>query len=98
MRDELLTTREVADLLKVPVATLYAWRSRPGGGGPRAVRVGKHLRWRLDDVNHWLLVGGSESQVTPAALRLDRGQQHVSETKRPDEASSKRTSPRGRRS
>ncbi len=48
----LLTVVEVADYLRIPVATLYVWRSH--GKGPRAVRVGRHLRYRLADVERWL--------------------------------------------
>jgi excisionase family DNA binding protein len=50
--DPLMTTMEVAEYLAVPVATLWAWRYR--GEGPRAVKVGRHLRYRAEDVEHWL--------------------------------------------
>ena len=43
--DELLTLPEVADLVRVPVATLRYWRHL--GCGPRSFRVGRHVRyWR----------------------------------------------------
>lgn len=48
----LLTTPEVARYLGIPVATLYQWRTR--GIAPRAVRVGKHLRFRRADVEAWV--------------------------------------------
>jgi excisionase family DNA binding protein len=48
----LLSSDEVARLLVVPVTTLYTWRYK--GTGPRAFRVGKHLRYRLADVLAWL--------------------------------------------
>ncbi len=48
----LLTTDQLAEYLGVPTPTIYAWRVR--GLGPRACKVGKHLRWRQDDVEHWL--------------------------------------------
>lgn len=47
-----LTTGQVADYLSVPVSTLYQWRHR--GIGPRAARVGRHLRYRLSDVDRWV--------------------------------------------
>lgn len=50
--DEWLTPLEVTAELKIPLATLYAWRSR--GQGPRAVRVGRHIRYRRSDVADWL--------------------------------------------
>ncbi|MEA2435265.1 MAG: hypothetical protein QOG54_2722 [Actinomycetota bacterium] len=48
----LLSTQEVARILVVPVTTLYTWRYQ--GTGPKAYRVGKHLRYRLSDVEEWL--------------------------------------------
>ena len=48
----LLSTDEVARILVVPVSTLYCWRYK--GTGPKAYRVGKHLRFRLSDVMAWL--------------------------------------------
>ena len=46
------TAPEVADFLGVPVKTLYTWRTT--SVGPRASRVGKHLRYRWADVESWL--------------------------------------------
>lgn len=51
-RAPLAVTPEVAAYLGVPVQTLYVWRTK--GVGPRAVRVGKHLRYRWSDVEAWL--------------------------------------------
>lgn len=48
----LMTAEEVSAYLVIPVATLYAWRSR--GQGPVGHRVGRHLRYRLSDVDAWL--------------------------------------------
>jgi excisionase family DNA binding protein len=50
--DRLITTRELAEYLQVPVQTIHAWRHR--GEGPRASRVGRHLRFRASDVEKWL--------------------------------------------
>jgi predicted DNA-binding transcriptional regulator AlpA len=48
----LLSTADVARILVVPVTTLYCWRYK--GTGPKAYRIGKHLRYRLADVLAWL--------------------------------------------
>ncbi len=48
----LLTSAEVAELLAVPVATLYKWRY--AGSGPPAIRLGKYLRWDPSEVEKWL--------------------------------------------
>ena len=43
--DELLTMQEVADVVRVPVATLRYWRHL--GTGPRSFRIGRSVRyWR----------------------------------------------------
>ena len=48
----LWSVQDVSDYLRVPVQTLYTWRSQ--GSGPPARRVGKYLRYRPDEVIAWL--------------------------------------------
>ena len=49
----LLTTKDVAELLQIPVKTLNNWRV--DGGGPRFCRVhSKAIRYRLEDVEAWI--------------------------------------------
>lgn len=55
-----LSVRELADREGVPDATVYAWRA--SNKGPRAMRIGKYLRYRLEDVLAW-----EESQLDPKA-------------------------------
>lgn len=50
--DALLTPDDVAAFLGVPPLTLQAWRSRRTG--PRSYRVGKHVRYRREEVEAWL--------------------------------------------
>lgn len=52
MTPTLMTAAEVAEYLRIPLNTLYKWRYE--GAGPRAARVGKHLRYRREDVEVWL--------------------------------------------
>jgi predicted DNA-binding transcriptional regulator AlpA len=49
--DRLWTVQEVSHFLGVPVATLYRWRYL--GVGPKAGRVGRHLRYLPADVISW---------------------------------------------
>jgi excisionase family DNA binding protein len=49
---QLLTARYLAELLQVPAKTIYAWRYK--GQGPPGVLVGRHLRFRPEDVAAWL--------------------------------------------
>jgi excisionase family DNA binding protein len=55
----LLTIDEVADYLGVPARTVEAWRYK--GTGPPGFRIGKHVRYRPEDVDRWL-----EQQADPA--------------------------------
>ena len=50
--DRLLGPEEVAAYLGVPLRTIYRWRSRHEG--PHGYRVGRHVRYRRDDVDRWL--------------------------------------------
>ncbi len=50
--DELLTLPEVADLVRVPVATLRY--SRHHGSGPQSFRIGRTVRYSRSDVFGWL--------------------------------------------
>ncbi|MCH7586179.1 MAG: helix-turn-helix domain-containing protein [Acidobacteria bacterium] len=50
--DRLLTSEDLASFLDVPIKTLYSWRYR--GEGPVGFRVGKHIRYRWTDVEHWI--------------------------------------------
>lgn len=50
--EQLMTVQELAQYLRVPVATIYAWRYRREG--PLGFRVGKHLRYRWPDVEEWI--------------------------------------------
>ena len=43
---------QLSAFLGVPVATIYGWRTR--GKGPVGFHVGKHIRFRREDVEAWL--------------------------------------------
>jgi len=50
--DRLWTVDDVAEYLGVPRGTLYQWSSR--GLGPTPRKVGRHLRYRPEDVEAWV--------------------------------------------
>jgi excisionase family DNA binding protein len=52
MREPLLSRRDVSAYLGVPRKTLDAWASR--GEGPPYLRIGKHARYRRDELEAWL--------------------------------------------
>ncbi len=50
--ERLLTIEDLVAILQLPSKkTIYTWRAK--GEGPRALRVGKHLRFHPDDVRAW---------------------------------------------
>jgi len=51
-RDGLITTAELAAFVSLPVQTLRQWRYL--GVGPKAFRVGRHLRYEPAEVRRWL--------------------------------------------
>jgi excisionase family DNA binding protein len=50
--NRLLSPSEVGDWLGIPVSTLHDWRYQ--NKGPRAIRMGRHLRYRAQDVEAWI--------------------------------------------
>jgi predicted DNA-binding transcriptional regulator AlpA len=60
--DELLTIQEVADVVRVPVATLRYWRHL--GSGPSSFRIGRSVRYWRSEVLLWLENQSSNPQAT----------------------------------
>ena len=56
--EKLWTVDELAELAGVSVTTLYHWRWQ--GKGPKAIRVGRYLRYPEGDIEKWLDELGSE--------------------------------------
>lgn len=50
----ILTIDQAAAYLAIPKATLYTWRTRRPGFGPRAVKFGGCLRYRRADLDAWV--------------------------------------------
>jgi predicted DNA-binding transcriptional regulator AlpA len=50
--NELLTEHEVAEMLRISVRTLQAWRTKKIG--PRVVRLNRMVRYRWQAVMEWL--------------------------------------------
>jgi len=58
---ELLTPSQLSKKLTVPKATLAFWRTT--NQGPKFLKIGRHVRYNIQDVNDWLLIlrGGSDA-------------------------------------
>lgn len=54
----LATASQVAKLLQISTRTL--WRLLSGGKVPEPLRIGGAVRWRLDEMKHWIAVGCPE--------------------------------------
>jgi excisionase family DNA binding protein len=52
MTADLLTTDEVAEMLRTSPSTVRQWRH--AGTGPQGVKVGKRVLYRADEVTRWL--------------------------------------------
>jgi excisionase family DNA binding protein len=50
--EKLLSVQEVAELLAVPVPTVYRWRYE--GTGPVGLKVGRHVRYDPAELRQWL--------------------------------------------
>jgi excisionase family DNA binding protein len=61
--DELLTTDEAADYLKLPPAQLKQMRYR--GVGPAYSHLGRHVRYAASDLQRWVNAGRVEPQGVP---------------------------------
>lgn len=51
---KLLEIEEVSTIVGLPIPTLYQQRHKRVGIGALALRVGRHLRWRPEDIERWL--------------------------------------------
>ena len=49
--EHVLSNEGLAERLNVPIATVRQWRHE--GTGPRAIKVGRHVRYRVTDVEAW---------------------------------------------
>ena len=52
MHDKLLTTTEVADMTRLPEATIRWFRH--AGKGPRSAKLGRRVVYRESDVLQWI--------------------------------------------
>ena len=50
----LLSPKQVSELTQVPIDTIYKHRYMRQGLGALAIKVGRHLRWRPEDIEAWL--------------------------------------------
>jgi excisionase family DNA binding protein len=66
--DTLLTLPEVADRLRVSEDTLRHWRYV--GTGPISIKIGRHVRYRPEDVSAWVDAQAESPQPAACAGRV----------------------------
>lgn len=71
--DPLWAIEEAASYLSITKATLYTWRSRRPGFGPRAVKVGGCLRYRRSELDTWIAAHTEEPTEAGPAYESGRG-------------------------
>lgn len=49
---DFLTAEQLSERLQVPIATVYGWNHKKVG--PRFAKIGKHVRYRVADVDRWI--------------------------------------------
>lgn len=54
LEGSILTIDQAAAYLAIPKTTLYTWRTRRAGFGPRALKLGGCLRYRRADLDAWV--------------------------------------------
>ena len=59
----LLTVEEVADLLRIPVKTLYSQRYRQVSPGVLGIRVGRYLRFEPGVLSDWIAAQSVKESV-----------------------------------
>jgi predicted DNA-binding transcriptional regulator AlpA len=67
VHDDLLTMREVAAIVRAPVATLRYWRHL--GAGPRSFRIGRRVVYRVSDLQAWIDQQADDSWAGSPARR-----------------------------
>ncbi|MDI1291472.1 MAG: helix-turn-helix domain-containing protein [Methylobacter sp.] len=51
---ELMTTKQLAEFLKISVSSLEKQRSQNPKAPPSFIKVGRAVRYRVEDISRWL--------------------------------------------
>ena len=67
-RLKLVSAKELAEILSVSVR--HVWRMKGAGKLPAFVRMGKAIRWRLDDIERFIAWGCPSRKEYEAKLKV----------------------------
>ena len=85
---------QAATYLGISKATLYTWRTRRPGFGPRAVKAGGVLRYRKADLDVWIEAHAEPSNdSSPSSKGLDQATSQTSTSAPPERSMSRRSHP-----
>ena len=79
-RDRLLGIQELAEFIGVPRQTIYRWRGQ--GRGPKAAKLGRHLRYRQADIDEWLRSQTDNGDLVDSVRRGQAARSRPAETPR----------------
>ncbi|ACZ29832.1 phage transcriptional regulator, AlpA [Xylanimonas cellulosilytica DSM 15894] len=63
--EPLMSIDQLAEYLGIPVATIYDWRV--DGKGPCAIRIGRHVKYAVHDVQEWVAQHREAAPGRPSA-------------------------------
>lgn len=62
--EPLVSMQDLADTFGVPLLTVRRWRKY--GKGPKGYRIGKHVKFRMSEVEAWLQAQREDEGNTPS--------------------------------
>jgi excisionase family DNA binding protein len=65
-----LSPKGLAEYFDIPVRTIYGWKYR--GEGPPTFKVGRHIRYRVSEVNAWLEAQRDDREGVESIRELKR--------------------------
>jgi len=87
---------QAAAYIGIAKSTLYTWRTRRPGFGPRAVKAGGALRYRRSDLDAWIEAHAEALDLEPAADVVRDAERGFPAASRALDSLSRRSAPRRR--
>lgn len=87
---------QAAVYIGIAKSTLYTWRTRRPGFGPRAVKAGGALRYRRSDLDAWIEAHAEAFDLEPAADVVPDAERGFPAASRALDSLSRRAAPRRR--
>jgi predicted DNA-binding transcriptional regulator AlpA len=92
----MMNIAQAAAYIGIAKSTLYTWRTRRPGFGPRAVKAGGALRYRRSDLDAWIEAHAEALDLEPAADVVRDAEPGFPAVSRALDSLSRRSGPRSR--